>query len=232
VTAEADAKVSELRILAASESLLAGHETTYRPLAEDGVRLPPKSQKVRLAEDTVLEAVQAVLTRKWDTGRTLDQANSDAYADVRVDGAILLDRVPVGHLLYLERELGTLHALVSGMPTLDQTKDWTTDGVEPGLHKSAPVETTSTDKVMYNWRRGNGDERHQEQVDVLSRDEVVGYWTTVTVSGALHPKRKAALLDRVSDLRNAVKMAREEANAAQADDVREGRVIFEWLLRD
>jgi hypothetical protein len=27
-------------------------------------------------------------------------------------------------------------------------------------------------------------------------------------------------------------MAREEANAAQADDVREGRVIFEWLLRD
>jgi hypothetical protein len=29
-----------------------------------------------------------------------------------------------------------------------------------------------------------------------------------------------------------VKMAREEANAAQADDVREGRVIFEWLLRD
>ncbi len=232
VTAEADAKVAELRALAANESLLSGLEQTYRPLAEDGVRLPAKSQKVRLSEDTVLAALQQVLTRKWDTGRTLDQANSRARADVSVSDGVLLPAVPVGHLLYLERELGTLHAVVSGMPTLDQTKDWTTDGVEPGLHKSAPVETTSTDKVPYNWHRGNGAPGIQEQVDILTRDEVVGYWTKVTFSGALHPKRKATLLDRISDLRNAVKMAREEANAREAEDVREGRTIFEWLLRD
>jgi hypothetical protein len=232
VTAEVDIKVGELRVLAANESLLSGLEQTYEPRNEDGVRLPSKSQKVRLTEETVLEAVQIVLTRKWDTGLTLDTANSNAYASVYVGGERLLEDVPVGHLLYLERELTTLHAVVSVMPTLDQTKDWTNNGLEPGLHKSAPVETASTEKQPYNWHRGNGAPGIKEDVDILTRDEVVGYWTKVTFSGALHPRRKATLLDRISDLRNAVKMAREEANAAQVEDKREGKTIFEWLLRE
>jgi hypothetical protein len=231
VTQEADAKLAELKALAANESMLSGLEQTHRPLAEAGVQLPPKSQRVRLTEESVLEMTQTILTHKWDTGLTLDTANASATGDVLADGKILLPAVPVGHLLYLERELGTLHALVSGMPTLDQTKDWTTEGVEPGLHKSAPVETTTSDKVVYNWHRGNGTPTIQEQVDVLTRDEVTGYITKTTFSGALDPKRKATLLDRISGLRNAVKMAREEANSAQAQDKHEGRAIFEWLLR-
>jgi len=231
VTAEADARLAELKALAANEALLTGRQETYRPLAENGLQLPSKSQRVRLTEDSVLEAVQVILTRKWDTGRTLDAANAGASADVRVGDVLLLADVPVGHLLYLERELGVLHGIVEGMPTLDQTKDWTSEGTEPGLHRAAPVETASTDKLPYNWGRGNGTANFQEIVDVLTRDEVVGFWTKTTFSGALHPRRKAVILARVSDLRNAVKMAREEANAAHVDDLHEGKAIFEWLLR-
>jgi hypothetical protein len=232
VTAEADAKVGELRALAANESLLSGLEQTYEPRNEDGVRLPPKSQKVRLTEDTVLAALQQVLTRKWDTGLTLDAANSNAYASVHVGGERLLADVPVGHLLYLERELAALHAVVAGMPTLDQTKDWTSDGLEPGLHKSAPVVTASTEKQPYNHVLAPATPQHPAQVQLLTHDEVVGYWTKVTFSGALHPRRKAQLADRISELKNAVKMAREEANSQQAEDKREGQSIFEWLLRE
>ena len=232
VSAEADTRLAALANSARNEAVMDGHEKTYEPLDEDsGVQLPPKFQKVRLTASTVLQRAAAVLTHKWDTGRTLDQANSNAYASVTVGGAELLADVPVGHLLYLEKELAVLQALVDGLPVLKQTKDWSTEGAEPGQHRSAAVKTTSTDKVFFNHRRGNGTANFQEQVDVLTRDEVVGYWTTVDFSGALSPRRKATLLNRVSELRDAVKMAREEANASQVEDVKEGQVIFDWLLR-
>ena len=231
VTADSDKKLQELGALLANEGLLSGLEESHRPYKEGGVQLPSKSQKVRLTADRALKAVHDVLARKWDIALTLDAANSAAYGDVVVDGSTLLAHIPVGHLLYLERELGTLHSLVSGAVTRDQAKDWTDAGTEPGLHKSAPVETVKTDKVPYNWHRGNGTANIQEQVDVLTKDEISGFWTKVTFSGALDPKRKADLLDRISALRIAVKMAREEANAAKVDDQHEGDAIFAWLLR-
>jgi hypothetical protein len=231
VAAEADKKLGEFRALSSRDDLLSGSERTYRPRIEGGVQLPPKSQKVRLTEDTVLQAVQVLLARKWDLAATLDNANSNAYGDVMIGGHALLEQVPVGHLLYLEKELAGLYSLVEGMPTLDQTKDWTDEGTAPGLHRSVPVETASTDKLPYNHVLSPATAQHPAQVQLMTRDEVVGYWTTVTFSGALHPRRKSVLLDRISELRNAVKMAREEANSESAEDVHEGLVIFEWLLR-
>jgi hypothetical protein len=232
IAAEADKHLAELRNLANQEALMSGLEKTYRPLDEDkGIKLPPKSQLVRVTADAILDATNDLLTRKWDVALTLDTANAVAVADVKIDGTTLLTDVPVGHLLYLERELGVLRQLVEAMPTLDQTKDWDNANAEPGQHNSRPVETTSSDKIPYNWHRQNGTVNHKEDVDILYEDKVVGYWTTVTKSGALAPKRKAALLSRISELRNAVKMAREEANSAHVEDQHEGRMVFEWLLR-
>lgn len=234
VSQEADGALTALHALAKRDELMAGHQKTYRPRSEDGVQFPAQSQRVRLTADEVLTQAQQLLTRKWDLGLTLDTANAAARADVHVPGqaAALLMRVPVGHLLYLEKELEKLHGLVASLPALDQEKDWSREGTEPGQHKSAAVEQVKTEKIPYNWGRKNGSANFQEQVDVLTRDEVIGTTTTVTFSGKIHPKRKAVLLERLSTLRNAVKMAREEANSAHAEDQKEGPAIFGWLLRD
>lgn len=228
VTTETDARMAELRTVAANPNLMNGLEKTYRPRREDGAQLPPKQQLVRVTARDVLATAAAVLTRKWDIGRTLDEANTRARADVVVGGETLLRGVPPGHLLYLERELSRLADLIAALPVTDQTKEWAEETA--GVHASVPVETESGDKVPYNWHRGNGTANFQEQVDVLTRDEVAGYWTTVTLSGALRPHRKQAILDRISALRMAVKMAREEANSAQVEDQEEGEVIFRYLL--
>ena len=50
----------------------------------------------------------------------------------------------------------------------------------------------------------------------------VGYWTTVKFSGALPARRVNELLDRIERLQQAVKFAREEANAAEVADQRAG----------
>lgn len=232
VTKEADDHLAKLRVLAGQEALMSGLEKTYRPLDEEnGVKLPPKSQRVRMTAEEILDAANDLLTRKWDISRTLDTANAVAKANIIVDGKILLVDVPVGHCLYLERELSALQALVDAMPTLDQTKDWDDRNAEPGQHNSLPVETPSSDKVAYNWPRGNGTVNHKEDVDVLFHDVVVGYWTTVTKSGAFTHKRKATLITRISELRIAVKTAREEANSTHVEDQHEGKTIFVWLLR-
>jgi hypothetical protein len=50
-------------------------------------------------------------------------------------------------------------------------------------------------------------------VETYTEDVVVGYWTTVKFSGAVPAREKNEILQRVRKLQEAVKSAREEANA-------------------
>jgi translation initiation factor 2B subunit (eIF-2B alpha/beta/delta family) len=59
---------------------------------------------------------------------------------------------------------------------------------------------------------------------------VVGYWKTVKFSGAVPAARVRELTERVEKLQKAVKMAREEANSAQAEKVQTGDTVLGWLF--
>lgn len=238
--AEIDQSFTNLAHIAGTPDLFTGMEKNYRLIAEvqpDGnsrprVPTPAQVKKVRVTARQVLSEAQTLLTRQWDTARTLDEAQAQARADVVVDGVTVMTAVTVRHLLYLEGELTRLNTLVAALPVLDGAQEWTTENAEPGQYKSArPLEGTKSDKVLYNWHRGNGTDKFQETVDVMTRDEPVEATTTVNYSGALPAERKAELLVRLSKLRVAVKMAREEANAAPVTDVHEGEAVFSWLLQ-
>jgi hypothetical protein len=239
VKAETDAAVTRLTQAAHSETLMTGLVKTSRLTDPDGEEknrqrrraTPPQVTKVRYTAGQALADAEKVLTQGWDLALTLDTAQGAAKADVTVDGEVLLHDVPVRHLVYLEGEIGKLLTLVAGIPVLDGAQTWTTENVEPGQWKSAEKEGDRKEKVPFNWHRGNGTDKFQEIVDVMTRDEVVEYTTTVNYSGALPAERKAQLTDRLSQLRTAVKMAREEANSAQVTQLNEGAAIFEWLRR-
>ena len=61
-------------------------------------------------------------------------------------------------------------------------------------------------------------------------DMVVGRWTTFKFSAALPATAKNNLLARVEKLRDAVKLAREEANLIDAIDVKYGKSIFDFVF--
>ncbi len=229
-------QLTELQRLIATPDLVSGLEKTYRPAREAvpgeplPLQRPGQAKHVVVTVDEVLGKAAVLLTRQFDVARTLDEAKTRASADVIVDGQVVLTQVTTDHLFWLEGRLADLLAFIAGLPVLDAAEQWTDEGTEPGQRKTRPVETTSNDKVYFNHVLAEATPQHPAQVQVMHRDEVVGFWTTVKFSGAMDPRRKRQLTDRVTRLREAVKFAREEANTTEVTDVREGARIFDWLL--
>ncbi|MFF2501884.1 hypothetical protein ACFVTY_00595 [Streptomyces sp. NPDC058067] len=210
-------------------ALLAGISRTYQPKDEEGEQLPPESTRVQVKAEHVLRDTAKTLTRLFDVTATKDWANCEARADVSVDGQVVLREVPVAYLLFLEKQLTDLNAFVRKLPVLDASESWTQDPSTDDW-KTEPVRTLRTKKVPRNHVKAEATEKHPAQVEVYYEDVPVGYWTTVKFSGALPARRVNELLDRVEKLQQAVKFAREEANAAEVTDRRAGDPVFSYLF--
>lgn len=250
VKTDTTVQTAELVARVAQEELVTGRLVTYRARFEEAdqsvqarelaalvgseasVKPADEAVRVRATAEGTLHAMEQLLTRLYDVTRTLDQANAEARADVKVGTHVLWAKVPTSHLLWLERELADLHDKVSQFPTLDQADSWNSDGTDEGISKTAPVEVARTKKVPFNHIKFAGDQYHEPQIELLSRDETVGWKQTIRFSGALDPKRKRQLLDRLTLVREAVKFAREEANATEVPDVHEAKRFFDWWLRN
>jgi hypothetical protein len=170
-----------------------------------------------------------VLTRLFDVTATKDWANCVARADVVVDGRPLLSDVPVSYLLFLEKQLVDLHTFVKKLPLLDAAESWNFEE-SADYWRTEQVRTIRTKKVPRNHVKAEATEKHPAQVEVYYEDVPVGYWTTVKFSGALPARRVNELVDRVEKLQQAVKFAREEANALEVTDQRVGDAVFGYLF--
>ncbi|MET8215768.1 hypothetical protein [Streptomyces hirsutus] len=210
-------------------ALLAGISRTYQPKDEEGEQLPPESTRVQVQGEDVLREMAASLTRLFDVTATKDWANCTARADVTVEGRTILADVPVGYLLFLEKQLTDLHAFVRKLPTLDAAESWSHDP-STDWWKTDPVRTIRTKKVPRNHVKAEATEKHPAQVEVYYEDVPIGYWTTVKFSGALPARRVNELVERVEKLQQAVKFAREEANATEITDQRAGEAVFGYLF--
>jgi hypothetical protein len=210
-------------------ALLSGISRTYQPKDEEGEQLPPESTRVQLKAEDVLRDTAAALTRLFDVTATKDWANCVARADVTVDGRVLLREVPVSYLLFLEKQLVDLYTFVRKLPVLDASESWAQDP-STDWWKTETVRTIRTKKVPRNHVKAEATEKHPAQVEVYYEDVPVGYWTTVKFSGALPARRVNELSERVEKLQQAVKFAREEANAAEIQDQRAGDAVFAYLF--
>ena len=210
-------------------NLLAGISRTYRPKDEEGEQLPPEATKVQVKADEVIRQTAAILTRLFDVTATKDWTNCVAKAHVVVDGQTLLKDVPVAYLLFLEKQLVDLHTFVKKLPVLDAAESWNYDESADCFATDA-VQTVRTKKIPRNHVKAEATEKHPAQVEVFYEDVVVGYWKTVKFSGALPAKRVNELLERVEKLQEAVKFAREEANAADVTDREVGEKVFRYLF--
>lgn len=201
-------------------------QKTNEELDEDR---PPEKKRVQLRVEEALEAAAGVVEELLDVTARKDFGNCDARADVVVDGRAIVQDAPVTYLLFLEKELDKLGAFVSRLPVLTPDEDWQRDQAL-GLWRTEPTVTQSTKKVQRPLVLYPATEKHAAQTQIITEDVVAGQWNTVKHSGAITPDRKKTLVRRVQRLKEAVKMAREDANSKEAPDVRPGGAFIDYLF--
>ncbi len=230
VKGKAHAEITEAHQQLQKPALLSGISRVYRPKDEEGERLPAEATRVQMRAEDAIKKTTAALTELFDVVATKDWANCEARADVVVDGQVLLSKVPVTYLLFLEKQLVDLHTFIKKLPVLDPSETWIEDAAQ-NCFATEPVETVRTKKVPRNHVKAEATEKHPAQVEVYYEDIAVGYWRTIKYSGAMPQKRVAELLGRVENLQRAVKFAREEANGMEVTQKKAGDAVFSYLFR-
>jgi hypothetical protein len=220
---------TELHQATQKPGLMNGFHKSYQPRDEEGETYPAESQKVQHNSGEVLDRVAAGLAELFDITATKDWTNCAAKADVAIEGRVLLKEVPATYLLFLEKQLSDLHTFISKMSELDPGADWNADP-GTGLFKTDPMTTQRTKKVQRPITLYEATEEHPAQTQLITEDVIAGQWLTIKYSGAIAPPRKKQLLARIEKLSNAVKFAREQANAAEAPDKKVGKEVLDYLF--
>jgi len=214
------------------KELFNGFSKTYRTINEDGETLPPESKRVQWRSDDVLHTTERLMSELFNVTARKDWTNQVATGTVEIDDKVILENVPVSYLLFLEKQLSDINAIIDTLPVLDPSEDWKYDG-HSGLYKTAVVSTHRTKKEQRGIVLYDATENHPAQTQLITEDRLVGYWDTVKQSGAIPAPEKAELKDRVTKLQNAVKQAREFANSMEevcSPDV--GGPIFNYLFEE
>lgn len=210
-------------------ALFDGINRRYRPKDDDGERLPSEAKSVQVKVNDLIKEAVTSLTEMYDVVATQDNANCVAKADVVVDGVIVLKKVPVTHLLFLEKQMTDVGTFVSKLPTLDPADEWTySEGADQ--YATKPSETTRTKKAPRSFIKYEATKEHPAQVEMFTEDVLVGYWETIKTSGAIPAKMKNEILERVRKLHEAVVRAREEANSIEAPNVSVGKEVFRYIF--
>jgi len=222
-------ELTDLHRTTQKPALFTGIHRVYTPKDDEGDKLPSETTLVQKNVEDILDDASKAMTRLFDVVLTKEVGNTEAKADVVVDGQVLLMNVPVTYLLFLEKQLVDIHTFVGKLPTLDPAQHWSLDE-NSGVWKADVVETTRTKKVPRNHVKAEATEKHPAQVEVYTEDVIVGTWAKVDTSGAIPNTRRAQLLERVEKLQEAVKFARERANSVEVDDQRAGETVFNYLF--
>lgn len=201
----------------------------YRPLDEDGEKMPDEVKHVQYTTDQALKECSEILGSLFDVVATQDYNNGNAISDVVVDGTIILQDVPVTYLLFLEKQLTDVGTFISKLPTLDSGESWTKDP-NTGYYVSNSYETMRNKKVLQHKVLYEATPQHPAQIEKWTEDVPVGKYVNTKYSGAISATDKKKLQDKLRKLQDAVKFAREQANNIEISNVKVGDKIFSYLF--
>lgn len=221
--------VTDVHKLCQKPALFSGFDKTYHSKTEDGDVFPPESAIVQQKADDLIFTAGKAWRELFDVVATKDYGNTMALADVEVDGVVLIEGAPVTFLLFLEKQLNDIRKFIGMLPTLDPSIKWGRDGT--ALYTSPKRETIKTKKVPKSLVMHEGTENHPPQCEVVAEDIIIGLWEEIKFSSALPEIRKVELIERVEKLRNAVKMAREDANNTEVESKKIGQPVLDWLFK-
>lgn len=194
-------------------ALFFGMERRYEPKDDDGERLPSEVQQIQVRLSDMLASVSEVVSEHVDMMATKDATNQVAKAALVVGGKSF--DLPVETLLGLEKQLRNIKTFVEAIPTLPTADNWTFSDAK-GLYESAEVDANRTKKVQRPLVLYPATPEHPAQTQLITEDETVGKWITRKFSTALSQPEKDRMVKAVDAVIRRVKLAREEANSADA----------------
>ncbi len=224
---------TELHRLAQPGPHLGGVLRTYQPHDDEGETLPAERGYPQVVVESLFPDVTTVLGRLYGLQLTQDVGNTEASADIVVDGRVILADVPVTFMLFLEKQLTDLRTFITKLPVLDPARRWRSDeSTANGFYVSETTQTVRTKKVprtYVKWEPPTPEYTQPAQVEVFHEDVALGTWDTTALSGAVPAKTVRELTRRVDTLIEAVKLARELANSQVVVD-RDAAPLFAYLF--
>lgn len=222
-------KFTELHKLNQKPAAFNGFVRTYQPRDEEGDMLPPEQQIMQAKVGDVLKEAKKIIAKLFDVVATQEWGNLSATADITVDDKVVLPKVPVTYLLFLEKQLVDIHSFVKEFPRLDPAERWSYDP-NAGCYNTEPTMTNRTKKVPRALVLYEATKEHPAQVQTYNEDVIIGQYKTIKMSGALPADHVIKFLERVEKLQAAVKFAREQANSVEVAPQSVGEKIFEFIF--
>jgi hypothetical protein len=208
---------------------------SYRPFNEEDKDLPDEEHTpmVTTVEDK-LSYAQGPIIRFIDVELQKERANQSATADIKVelpDGTVktILEKAPVTFLVQMESALERIRKVYDEIPTLDPARTWAKDATKTSVWVADPIKRVRTKKVPQVLVKYDATDKHPAQTEIVQMDQAVGEWTHSFSSGALSPKQKSQILDRIERLIAGVKIARAKANSQEVESVRVGKNLFNFI---
>lgn len=193
-------------------SPLNGLSRVYQPKAEDGENLPSENKIVQIVAKDVLGTIIEEATAFYNLIGCQELSNCTAKADVKVGNKVLVKNAPVGFLMFLEKQLVDLRTFIGKIPVLPVDRIWTWDD-NKRCYVAATEEKIRTTKEQEPVVLFPATAQHPAQTQMITKDRAVGMWRETHMSGAMPAQTRERLLKQVEIVREAVVIAREEANS-------------------
>jgi hypothetical protein len=204
---------------------------TYQAKDEGGEKLPDEVRRVQVVAKHILANVVEEASTFYDLIYAQEFANTYAKADIFVDGKPLMKDVPVGFLMFLEKQLTDMRTLLTEVPVLPDDQTWEWDG-NRGCFITQPFETIRTAKVQEPLTLYPATKEHPAQTQLLTKDLPVGTWTNINMSGGWPRDIRDGVLKRLDYLKSAVVVARENANTGEVEIKKVSSVLFDYIFQD
>ncbi len=208
-----------------------------------GTRVLKMFDENRKQENTTEQAPMATTVHKklgyvahqvakfYDVMAAKDFTNTNAKADFVVDGTVMLKDAPATFLLGLENRLKQMRQMYECIPTLNPAQEWELDPTKgDGVYKDVHGDIRQkTEKQVMSKIVAEATTQHKAQVETWNADIPVGEVKVEAWSSALTPHEKSNILERLDNLIQAAKKARQRANCALVEKVEIGEAIFTYL---
>jgi hypothetical protein len=170
--------------------------------------------------------------RYYDVVLQKEATNQYAKADIVLpNGSVFATDVPATFLLGLETKLKTLRGVYEMIPTLATGIKWEEDPSQ-GNHIWRVVEPevrAKTAKEVKHKVLVNATDKFPAQIEKWDETVNVGVYTKQTWSSCMTTTEKSVLLQRIDDLIQATKQARQRANTAPVVSTNIGRALATYL---
>jgi uncharacterized FlaG/YvyC family protein len=193
--------------------------STFTPNTDGAAAKTESQSDIQSTVSDEIKWISEHISKALDATYAVDVANTNAFADVVLeDGTKVLEKVPATALLEMEKRLGEVHQLIKTIPTLDPAKGFTLDPDHARkAFKAREVRKNRTAKVQEPLVLAPATDKHPAQVQLITKDVVVGEIHEQEWSGMITPSTKAELIERCEDLQRSVKKARARANNTEID---------------